>query len=177
MFALFSLSLLQLNQLFVESSISFSSSKLISLALDPLFLSVIPSANSKVLPSLWRVLLWVKVAEVPNAALRKTMPGYGYPHMGLPTPRESILKRDYLFSICQLVLNNFMATSSNSIEGQPLQQDTEKSSAQVTKGLSQDPALLKNFTGINLLHKGHQSLYGRLATIQASQEDISAAVP
>lgn len=156
MFALFSLSLLQLNQLFVESSISFSSSKLISLALYPLILSVIQ--KSKVLPSLWRVLLWVKGAEVPNAALRKTMPGYGYPHMGLPTPRESILKRDYFFLICQLVLRNFMATSFHSIEGQPLQQDTEKSSAQVTKDLSQDPAFLKNFTGINLLHKGHQSL-------------------
>lgn len=84
--------------------------------------------------------------------------------MGLPTPRESILEQDYLFSICQLVQHNFMATSFHSIEGQPLLQDTEKSSAKVTKGLSQDPAFLKNFIGINLLHKGHQSLNGRFAT-------------
>lgn len=65
---------------------------------------------------------------------------WAYPHLD---SRESILKRDYLFSICQLVQHNFVATSFHSIEEQPLQQDKEKSSALVTKGLSQDTAFLE----------------------------------
>lgn len=129
MFASFSLSLLQLNQIFVESSISFSSSKLISLALDPLFLSVIPSAKSKVLPSMWRVLLWVKSRSPKCCPEENHAWAWISSHGPTHTLRESILKRDYLFSIGQLVLHNFMATSFHSKEGQPLQQDTEKSSA------------------------------------------------